>query len=133
MDANQLPLILSPCAIGGESCSLFWKGENPMNIARLKSILLAATLLLGVFAGKLAANDAKVVTPESVGLSSERLERLSKAMQEDIDQKKTGGAATTSVVIDLKEDLVVLYFTQPMPSNSSFRRFQTLVYQAIVE
>jgi CubicO group peptidase (beta-lactamase class C family) len=44
-----------------------------------------------------------------------------------------GGAATASVVIDPRKDLVVLYFTQLMPSDSSFRRFQTLVYQAVVE
>ena len=62
-----------------------------MTRIRFISILLAAALLPGVFAGNLAAGDAKVVAPESVGLSSERLERLTKAMQEDIDQKKTGG------------------------------------------
>ena len=58
---------------------------------RFNSILVAASLLLGLFAINLAAEEVKVVSPESVGLSSARLERLSKAMQEDIDQKKTGG------------------------------------------
>jgi CubicO group peptidase (beta-lactamase class C family) len=45
-----------------------------------------------------------------------------------------GGAATTSVIVDPKEDLVVLYFTQFMPMDMSVvGRFQTLVYQAIVD
>lgn len=50
-----------------------------------------AILMLGIFAINLAAQDAKIVAPESVGLSSERLARLDKAMQDDIDQEKTGG------------------------------------------
>jgi CubicO group peptidase (beta-lactamase class C family) len=62
-----------------------------MTSIRSRSVLLAAVFLLGVLAGTSAAGDAKVVVPESVGLSSERLERLTKAMQADIDQKKTGG------------------------------------------
>jgi CubicO group peptidase (beta-lactamase class C family) len=45
-----------------------------------------------------------------------------------------GGAANTSVIIDPKEDLVALYFTQLMPGDfSDIGRFQTLVYQAITE
>jgi CubicO group peptidase (beta-lactamase class C family) len=45
-----------------------------------------------------------------------------------------GGAATTHVIIDPKEDLVALYFTQLMGGDMSIiGRFQTLVYQAIVD
>jgi CubicO group peptidase (beta-lactamase class C family) len=45
-----------------------------------------------------------------------------------------GGAATTWVIIDPKEDLVALVFAQHMPSDSDFTsRFTTLVYQAIVD
>ncbi len=45
-----------------------------------------------------------------------------------------GGAATTHVIIDPAEDLVLLYFTQFMPSDmSTIGKFQTLAYQAIVE
>ncbi len=45
-----------------------------------------------------------------------------------------GGAATTHVIIDPKEDLVALYFTQYMPSDMNFvNRFRTLAYQAIVD
>ena len=45
-----------------------------------------------------------------------------------------GGAAMTSVFIDPKEELVGLFFTQFMPGDMNMQgRFQTLVYQAIVD
>lgn len=45
-----------------------------------------------------------------------------------------GGAASTQVVIDPVEDLVLLFFTQYMPSDmATIGKFQTLAYQAIVE
>jgi CubicO group peptidase (beta-lactamase class C family) len=45
-----------------------------------------------------------------------------------------GGAATTWVIIDPKEDMVALYFTQFMPMDFNVvNRFQTLVYQTIAD
>jgi CubicO group peptidase (beta-lactamase class C family) len=45
-----------------------------------------------------------------------------------------GGAATTHVAIDPKEDMVALFFTQIMPGDFSLiNQFKTLVYQSIVE
>ena len=45
-----------------------------------------------------------------------------------------GGAATTWVIVDPEEEMVSLYFTQYMPTDiSQVRRFQTLVYQSIVD
>jgi CubicO group peptidase (beta-lactamase class C family) len=47
-----------------------------------------------------------------------------------------GGAASTQVTIDPAEDMVLLFFTQFMPSDAAMSmigRFQTLAYQAIVE
>jgi CubicO group peptidase (beta-lactamase class C family) len=45
-----------------------------------------------------------------------------------------GGAATTWVIIDPKEDMISLFFTQYMPMDKNIvDRFQTLVYQAIVD
>jgi hypothetical protein len=77
----------------------------------MKAIL--AALLFGTLTTGVFAKDLKVVAPESVGMSTERLARLGKAMQEDI---------------------VALYFTQYMPSDFSvIGRFQTLVYQALVD
>jgi CubicO group peptidase (beta-lactamase class C family) len=45
-----------------------------------------------------------------------------------------GGAATTYVIIDPKEDMIALFFTQYMPTDSNVvSRFQTLVYQAVID
>ena len=64
-----------------------------MTTARMKPVLLVilAALLSGVLMTSVSAKDPKAAAPESVGLSTERLDRLGKAMQDDIDQKKTGG------------------------------------------
>lgn len=51
-----------------------------------------------------------------------------------IGQFGWGGAATTAVNIDPREDMVVLAFAQYVPQDSDFlSRIQTLAYQAIVE
>jgi CubicO group peptidase (beta-lactamase class C family) len=91
-----------------------------MTGTRIKSILLAAALLLGVFAGNLAAGDVKTVAPENVGLSSERLERLSKAMQEDIDQKKTGGI----VVLIARHGSIAYHRAFGMADSEAGKRMQ---------
>jgi CubicO group peptidase (beta-lactamase class C family) len=45
-----------------------------------------------------------------------------------------GGAATTNVIIDPKEELIALYFTQYMPSDMNLvNQFRTLVYQSIID
>jgi len=45
-----------------------------------------------------------------------------------------GGAATTWVIIDPQEDMVSIFLTQYMPMDSNVvSRFQTLVYQSIIE
>jgi CubicO group peptidase (beta-lactamase class C family) len=88
---------------------------------RFRSILLATALLLGTLAGNLAAGAAKVVTPESVGLSSERLERLAKAMQEDVDQKKTGGV----VVLIARHGSIAYHKAFDMADVESGKKMQT--------
>ena len=50
-----------------------------------------AALLLTTLAMEIPAQEIKAVAPEKVGLSSERLARLDKAMQEEIDQKRKAG------------------------------------------
>jgi CubicO group peptidase (beta-lactamase class C family) len=64
-----------------------------MTTARPYSVAAAilSMLFVSTFITHTYSKDLKVVAPESVGLSSERLARLGKAMQDDIDQKKTGG------------------------------------------
>lgn len=54
--------------------------------------LLGAALLLATFA--VAAQELPSAKPESVGLSSERLERIAATVQRDIDQKRIAGAVT---------------------------------------
>ncbi|MEJ2112079.1 MAG: serine hydrolase [Acidobacteriota bacterium] len=54
-------------------------------------ILFIMFPLMGFMAASLPAQGPVTVKPESVGLSSERLARLDRAMQEDIDQNKLAG------------------------------------------
>src|SRR5215467_8453843 len=54
--------------------------------------LLAAGLLFQAFAT--LAQDLPSARPESVGLSSERLERIAAAVQRAVDQKRVAGAVT---------------------------------------
>jgi CubicO group peptidase (beta-lactamase class C family) len=54
--------------------------------------LLVVSLLLASFAA--SAQELPSAKPESVGLSSERLERIATKIQQDIDQKRIAGAVT---------------------------------------
>jgi CubicO group peptidase (beta-lactamase class C family) len=58
---------------------------------RFRSIPIITILFFVMLAVNLNAQGLKVVSPESVGLSSERLSRIDKVMQEAIDQKKNAG------------------------------------------
>jgi CubicO group peptidase (beta-lactamase class C family) len=53
-----------------------------------------ATCLFVLLLSAAVAQDLPVVKPESVGLSSERLERISTAVQRSIDDKRIAGAVT---------------------------------------
>jgi CubicO group peptidase (beta-lactamase class C family) len=76
-----------------------------------------------------SASSVAAAKPESVGFSSERLERLHSAMQQEIDQKKTMAGAVTLLarhgkVVDLKaygkKDLAG---GAPMTTDTIFRVF----------
>ena len=54
--------------------------------------ILAVGLLVTSFAA--AAQELPSAKPESVGLSSERLDRIAAKVQQDIDQKRIAGAVT---------------------------------------
>jgi CubicO group peptidase (beta-lactamase class C family) len=58
---------------------------------RLNISMFAWVLILAATA---AAQELPTTKPESVGLSSERLERISKTVQKDIDDKRIPGAVT---------------------------------------
>ncbi len=53
--------------------------------------LLFFAVLLCIITPEATAMDIKTVKPENVGISSERLSRMDKFMQEMIDNKRTGG------------------------------------------
>ena len=67
-----------------------------MRISLKKVRNLCAALIFCVFAisGLAAAQEQTVVKPESVGLSSERLDRIGKVVQKDIDDKRIAGAVS---------------------------------------
>ncbi len=68
----------------------FAAGKNRKFVPVLPGFLLVVAFL-GAFA---AAQDFPAVKPESVGLSSERLERIGTAVQQTIDDKRIAGAVT---------------------------------------
>jgi CubicO group peptidase (beta-lactamase class C family) len=78
-------------------------------------------LFLGMGASQSTAKDEKAVKPESVGLSPERLSRLSKALQDSIDQKKTGGI----VVLIARHGSVVYHKAFGMADIESGKKMQT--------
>ena len=70
-------------ALGINSC------PEPMNRLPLAFILLSSLA---------SAQELPATKPEAVGLSSERLERISTAVQKSIDDKRLAGAVTMSSV-----------------------------------
>jgi CubicO group peptidase (beta-lactamase class C family) len=57
-------------------------------------VMLVCALILGAIASAQVLPTAK---PESVGLSPERLDRISKTVQKDIDDKRIAGAVTLAM------------------------------------
>jgi len=58
---------------------------------------ISAFLYVLVMAAAAVAQDIPIVKPETIGLSSERLERISAAVQRNIDDKRIAGAVTLVV------------------------------------
>jgi CubicO group peptidase (beta-lactamase class C family) len=57
----------------------------------VRSLSLVVVLLSLVLAGVVNASDTAVVSPESVGLSSDRLARLTRTLQDEVQQKHKAG------------------------------------------
>jgi len=58
---------------------------------RLRPMSFIAVFFFVILSSNLNAKDLNVVSPESVGLSSERLSRIDNIMQEALDQKRNAG------------------------------------------
>src|SRR6516162_11800253 len=85
-------------------------------------------VLLGLFVLKLVAvaQDLPAAKPESVGLSSERLERIAATVQRNIDDKRIAGAVTLIVrrgkVAWMKaQGMTDREAARPMPPDAIFR------------
>src|SRR4051812_35935814 len=67
---------------------------------------IRTSLIVVLFGTGLAAQQLPTATPESVGISTERLERMHKGMQGFIDRKEAGGVVTLVAregkVVDVK-------------------------------
>jgi CubicO group peptidase (beta-lactamase class C family) len=66
--------------------------ETERFLAMIRKLSILACLLF--LASIAVAQEFPAAKPEAVGLSSERLERISKAVQKDIDDKRLAGAVT---------------------------------------
>lgn len=99
--------------------------QSPLSSGQNRNIIpvLLAVFVLQVF---VVAQDLPTVKPESVGLSSERLERISTAVQNDINSKRIAGAVTLVV----RHGKVAWFKAQgmsdreagkPMPTDAMFR------------
>ncbi|MGD0157615.1 MAG: serine hydrolase domain-containing protein [Terracidiphilus sp.] len=100
---------------------------------RFLSALIASSLTLGSLAASAqqptpAAIDMTPVKPESVGFSSERLERLHASIQNEIDQKKLAGAITLLArhgkIVDYRTyGMRDLATAAPMTTDTIFRDY----------
>jgi CubicO group peptidase (beta-lactamase class C family) len=97
--------------------STSWTGQNRRLIPALLGVLLCVGSL---------AQDLPAAKPESVGLSSDRLERIATLVQHDIEDKRIAGAVTLVVrrgkVAWLKaQGMSDREAAKPMPSDAMFR------------
>lgn len=87
------------------------------------TLCLAGTLLAAIVA---VGQDASLAKPESVGISSERLQRLGAAVQQSIDQKQIAGAVTLvsrrGQIVWLKgQGMIDREAGKAMPADAIFR------------
>jgi CubicO group peptidase (beta-lactamase class C family) len=84
-------------------------------------LAIFAGLCFSLFGTDIVAKDPKIVGPESSGLSSERLERLDKAMQEEVAQKRKAGI----VMLIARHGSIAYHKAFGMADIESGRKMQT--------
>ncbi len=95
--------------------------EVRMRCIRLIAVFLQSVIVLGIMSMPGWAGDQKAVAPESVGLSTDRLARLTQVMQENIDKKKTAGI----VLLVARHGAVVYHKAFGMADIESGKKMQT--------
>lgn len=95
-----------------------------------KLTFVAAWMLLAVLAQPATAKDLPTATPEKLGFSSERLDRLDRAMQAEIDAKRKAGMvvliARHGKIVHLKAfGMANTETATPMRTDNLFRIYST--------
>src|SRR5579863_4774860 len=104
--------------MGGNMESNNSAGRNWRAIPILLGLLILQTFLF--------AQELPTAKPEAVGLSSERLERISSVVQKDIDDKRVAGAVTLvvrhgKVAFFKAQGMMDREAAKPMPTDAMFR------------
>ena len=87
---------------------------RPRRVLAKASLLVAAFVLSAIS----SAQDFNIVKPETVGLSSERLERIGAAVQRSIDDKRIAGAVT----LVIRRGQIAWFKAQGMQNREAGRR-----------
>jgi CubicO group peptidase (beta-lactamase class C family) len=86
----------------------------------LHRIIFASVLITFTFASSTCAQEFPAAKPEAVGLSSERLDRISSAVQRSIDDKRIAGAVT----LVLRHGQVAFFKAQGMADREAAKPMQ---------
>jgi len=92
-----------------------------MSVQRSRKLCLVLILFVFATSSRALAQDQPVVKPETVGLSSERLERIGKTVQKDIDDKRIAGA----VSLVIRHGQVAWFHAQGMSDREADKPMRT--------
>jgi len=92
-----------------------------MSVQRSRQLCLVLILFVFATSSRALAQDQPVVKPETVGLSSERLERIGKTVQKDIDDKRIAGA----VSLVIRHGQVAWFHAQGMSDREAGKPMRT--------
>ena len=92
-----------------------------ISLTKSRRLYLASILFAFAASSRALAQDQPVVKPETVGLSSERLERIGKTIQKDIDDKRIAGA----VSLVIRHSQVAYFRAQGMNDREAGKPMRT--------